>query len=128
MYHQDICPYCHGQNFVLARQRPDGKLVYSEIVTLEPGSLYHILCLNCGTVVRTFMDDPSVLLTFDEEEEKETARETEDALRKTEPVPDSITEPEKPDPADALDSAEAAETAQAGARAASAKEGGVHGV
>ena len=31
MYHQDICPYCHGQNFVLARQRPDGRLVYSEI-------------------------------------------------------------------------------------------------
>jgi len=70
MDHQDICPYCHGRNFVLARQRGDGRLTYSEIVTLEPGTLYHILCLNCGTVVRTFMDDPSVLLTLEEEDEQ----------------------------------------------------------
>lgn len=86
MYHQDICPYCHGQNFVLARQRPDGRLVYSEIVTLEPGSLYHILCLNCGTVVRTFMDDPSVLLTLDPEPE-----ETRPAG--TQPAADALAEP-----------------------------------
>lgn len=71
MYHHDICPYCHGQNFILAQQQSDGTLAYHEIVTLDPGRLYHIICLNCGTVVRTFMEDPSVLLTLDPPAEPE---------------------------------------------------------
>lgn len=77
MYHHDVCPYCHGQNFILACQQPDGTLKYQEIVTLEKGKLYHIVCLACGTVVRTFMADPSQLLTTDALEVQHTVHEIE---------------------------------------------------
>lgn len=59
----DICPYCRGRNFILAQQTTDGTLTCQEITTLEPGRLYHLVCLNCGTIVRTFVEDPGVLLT-----------------------------------------------------------------
>lgn len=66
MQNYEICPHCHGRNFVLAQQTADGTLACQEIVTLEPGRLYHLVCLGCGTIVRTFVEDPAQLLSTED--------------------------------------------------------------
>lgn len=67
MIHNDVCPHCGRRNFVLAEQVNDGNLTSRKVLTLQPGHLYHVVCLNCGTVVRTFIEDPSELLTLGED-------------------------------------------------------------
>lgn len=52
----DKCPYCGHTEFGNGFQRSSGKVVSS---TFRIGQgLHHIICLNCGSVVRSYVEDP----------------------------------------------------------------------
>lgn len=53
------CPYCGKQEFIEARQ--DGYASVSpanKVLTFKSQVLYHIICLNCGAVVKSYIKDP----------------------------------------------------------------------
>ena len=64
MYEDLKCPYCGGEEFVEGKQ--DG---YADVVpanktfTLRSEKLYHVICLKCGTVVRSYVKNPKDLVT-----------------------------------------------------------------
>lgn len=55
------CPYCGGTEMVEAYQSGYGAAVGVEN-KLGGASIYHIVCRNCGSVVRSFVKDPEKLL------------------------------------------------------------------
>ena len=58
------CPYCGGYHFIEGKQ--DG---YSAVtpadkaLTFKSQVLYHQICLQCGTVVRSYVKNPQKLIT-----------------------------------------------------------------
>ena len=55
------CPYCGGIEMIEAYQS-----AYGAITATDNGwggtSLYHLICRNCGSVVRSYVKDPEKLL------------------------------------------------------------------
>lgn len=50
------CPYCGHDKFGLGYQRGEGYIVKRFFSIGQPP--YHIICLNCGSIVRTYIEDP----------------------------------------------------------------------
>lgn len=48
-----VCPYCGGTDFVVGIQA-----VRTEKLSFRDQTLYHEICENCGTVVRSFIKEP----------------------------------------------------------------------
>jgi predicted nucleic-acid-binding Zn-ribbon protein len=61
MEQQEKCPYCGGTEFVTAKQTP-GIESAKRPINVKGQWLYHIICLNCGTVVRSYVKEPKKLL------------------------------------------------------------------
>ena len=55
------CPVCGGEEFVYAFQSGYGAVTSYEGM-LKGSSLHHQICRTCGTVVRSFVNDPDKLL------------------------------------------------------------------
>lgn len=55
----DECPFCHGTEFIKGIQ-----CGYAEVSGegLHSSSLNHIICRKCGSVVRSYVDNPEKLL------------------------------------------------------------------
>lgn len=56
------CPYCGGKKFALGVQ--DGyAVVYpaDKFFSFKSRKLYHEICLDCGTVVRSYVKNPEKL-------------------------------------------------------------------
>ncbi|MCM1052863.1 MAG: hypothetical protein NC483_02670 [Ruminococcus sp.] len=68
---KEICPYCGGKEFVKAKHNGYGN-VYpaSKRITTKEQKLYHIICLDCGTVVRSFVKNPRKLETKKDKRDK----------------------------------------------------------
>lgn len=60
MDNQEKCPRCGCENSVIGVQSPKGK-VYRETL-LGGQTLYHVICLKCGTVIRSYVEKPEKLL------------------------------------------------------------------
>ena len=58
--HIERCPYCGYAEFVETRQINAEAYVVGE--TLLGQELKHLICRHCGSVVRSFVDDPEKLL------------------------------------------------------------------
>lgn len=57
------CPCCGGNKFVTGKQ--DGYAeVYPEdaFISFKSQKLYHDICINCGTVVRSYVKKPEKLI------------------------------------------------------------------
>lgn len=55
------CPYCGGMEMILTYQTAYGAV--SAVNNSWGGApLYHCVCRNCGSVVRSFVEDPEKLL------------------------------------------------------------------
>lgn len=55
------CPYCGGTEMIEAVQ--DGYASISPVGNIWRGTaLYHSICRNCGTVVRSYVKDPEKLI------------------------------------------------------------------
>jgi predicted nucleic-acid-binding Zn-ribbon protein len=61
MEQQEKCPYCGGTELVTAKQAP-GIESAKKWINFKGQLLYHIICLNCGTVVRSYVKEPRKLL------------------------------------------------------------------
>lgn len=60
MKKEDVCPYCGGTEMVLGRQIAKGG-VRPEKISIKEIPLHHIICANCGTVVRSYVEYPEQL-------------------------------------------------------------------
>lgn len=54
------CPFCGGIEFIEARQAAPETYVTAQ--TLFGQQLYHTICRNCGSVVRSYVENPENLL------------------------------------------------------------------
>ncbi len=54
------CPFCGGTELIKGYQSGYGAILGESSVC--GGALYHIVCRNCGSVVRSYVDDPEKLL------------------------------------------------------------------
>lgn len=53
------CPYCGETEFVEGKQDGYGTVTpANKVLTLKSQDLYHVICLNCGTVVRSYVKEP----------------------------------------------------------------------
>lgn len=58
------CPYCGNTEFVKGKQDAYAKIYpINKIFTLKSQALYHIICLNCGAVVKSYVNTPETLKT-----------------------------------------------------------------
>jgi predicted nucleic-acid-binding Zn-ribbon protein len=58
-----FCPYCGGTGFVIGKQEDYASVTPADrALTLKSQKLYHIICLNCGSVVRSYVENPSKLI------------------------------------------------------------------
>lgn len=55
----DECPFCNGTEFIRGKQE-NYAVVNGE--GLHSSSLNHIICRKCGSVVRSYVDNPEKLL------------------------------------------------------------------
>ncbi len=55
------CPVCGGEDFIFAYQSGYGAATSYEGAFLG-AALHHQICRNCGTVVRSFVNEPDKLL------------------------------------------------------------------
>ena len=55
------CPYCGGSEIITTCQTAYGAVTNAESI-LHSAELYHSVCRNCGSVLRSFVKDPEKLL------------------------------------------------------------------
>ena len=63
MQEKYVCPFCgNNREFVTGKQVNESNVVKNKVFTIGGQALYHIICLKCGTVVRSFVSHPEKLL------------------------------------------------------------------
>ena len=59
---RDICPYCGGTETILGQHmghRADSHIRRADkLMDMDAQTLYHVICLNCGTVIRSYIGRP----------------------------------------------------------------------
>lgn len=64
MNNVEKCPFCGGKEFVEAKN--DGYSAVSpadKVLTFKSQVLYHVICLSCGSVVKSYVKNPQNLVT-----------------------------------------------------------------
>ena len=60
---KDICPYCGGTETIIGKQYSQGAVFRPKAMFMRGGTpLIHIICRECGTVIRSCVESPSNLL------------------------------------------------------------------
>lgn len=65
------CPFCEGTEIIEAMQSGYGAISSVNSV-MRGGAIYHLICRDCGTVVRSFIKDPEKLVKRKERRGKDT--------------------------------------------------------
>lgn len=55
MQKEEKCPYCDAAQNVVGKQvgmRANKK------ITIKEQPIYHVICLNCGTIIRSYVKEP----------------------------------------------------------------------
>lgn len=64
MNNVEKCPFCGGQEFVEGKQDGYSTIVPADkVLTFKSQVLYHIICLSCGSVVKSYVKNPQSLIT-----------------------------------------------------------------
>lgn len=60
---QDICPHCGGTETVIGKQTAANEFVVPKYAATNffGTALYHVICRNCGTLIRSYVDNPEAL-------------------------------------------------------------------
>ncbi len=58
----ESCPYCSGREFASGVQSGYSQIL-GENRIFGAQTLYHVVCLGCGSVVRSYVKKPKKLLT-----------------------------------------------------------------
>ncbi len=56
---QYVCPWCGGKDVVEGIQSTYAKVQPNKALTLKGENLIHVICKNCGTAVRSYVENPS---------------------------------------------------------------------
>lgn len=57
------CPYCGGTEIIVAYQDGYGAIMSEKsVLGLSASALYHSVCRNCGSIVRSYAKEPEKLL------------------------------------------------------------------
>lgn len=67
MSKEEKCPYCGSLEFVEAKQDGYSCVAPIKTFTFKSQALYHTICLNCGSVVKSYVKKPRKLLTRETE-------------------------------------------------------------
>lgn len=59
---EEKCPYCGSQEFVEGIQAGYASISPNKVLTFKSATLYHLICLNCGAVVKSYVENPKKLL------------------------------------------------------------------
>lgn len=62
MNNVEKCPFCGNKEFIEVVQAGYAS-VYpaNKVFTLKSQSLFHVICLNCGAVVKSYVKEPQKL-------------------------------------------------------------------
>ena len=55
---QYVCPWCGGKDVVEGIQSTYAKVQPNKALTLKGENLIHAICKNCGTAVRSYVENP----------------------------------------------------------------------
>lgn len=55
------CPYCSGTEFILGKQSGYANVYVKKKLVFQEAALYHEICKSCGSVVRSYIEDPEEL-------------------------------------------------------------------
>jgi len=55
---QDICPHCGSRDTMLCQQSGHGAIYPKKGLFSLGKPLRHIVCRDCGTVIRSYIEDP----------------------------------------------------------------------
>ena len=58
---QYVCPWCGGKDVVEGIQSTYAKVQPNKALTLKGENLIHVICKNCGTAVRSYVENPQGL-------------------------------------------------------------------
>ena len=59
---KDVCPHCGGTETVVGKQWSHGQVFSKSAITMFVGqNLFHVICLDCGTVIRSYIEYPKQL-------------------------------------------------------------------
>ena len=72
---QYVCPWCGGKDVVEGIQSTYAKVQPNKALTLKGENLIHAICKNCGTVVRSYVENPQVFATMSSDELKKAIKE-----------------------------------------------------
>lgn len=58
------CPFCGSSEFVEGKQEGYASVGPSnKTLTFKSQVLYHVICLNCGAVVKSYVKNPKKIVT-----------------------------------------------------------------
>ncbi len=64
MKNQEKCPYCGKEEFVEGKQEGYASIApANKVLTFKSQVLYHLICLNCGAIVKSYVKEPKKLVT-----------------------------------------------------------------
>lgn len=64
MKNQEKCPYCGKEEFVEGKQEGYASIApANKVLTFKSQTLYHLICLNCGAIVKSYVKEPKKLVT-----------------------------------------------------------------
>ena len=59
---KEQCPWCGGEDLTRDKQAGYGQVFPEKsILRLDGKTLIHVICRRCGTVVRSYVEDPDTL-------------------------------------------------------------------
>lgn len=57
---QYVCPWCGGKDVVEGIQSAYAKVQPNKTLTFKGESLVHVICKECGTVLRSYVKNPKI--------------------------------------------------------------------
>ncbi len=56
------CPHCGSKENVIGKQDGYAAITPNKIFTMKQEAIYHVICLNCGTIIRSYVKEPRKLV------------------------------------------------------------------
>ena len=56
------CPYCGKEETVIGKQIGYAAIKPNKKISLSEQPIYHIVCLNCGSIIRSYVQNPKELI------------------------------------------------------------------
>lgn len=56
------CSHCGNTGNVIGKQTGYANIKANKHATLKEQPVYHVICLNCGTIIRSYVEKPEMLV------------------------------------------------------------------